>query len=40
MKNMEINTNRVQIPNQDLLIDAYLVQPEGEGNFSAIIVFQ
>ena len=25
---MQINTSQVQIPNNDLLIDAYLVQPE------------
>jgi carboxymethylenebutenolidase len=37
---MEISTNYVQIPNQDLFIDAYLAQPEGEGHFGAVIVFQ
>lgn len=37
---MKINTTNVQIPNHDLLIDAYLAQPEGEGNFGAVIVFQ
>ena len=37
---MNINTANVQIPNNDLLIDAYLAQPEGEGNFGAVIVFQ
>ena len=40
MKNMEINTNHVQIPHQNLLIDAYLAQPVGDGNRSAVIVFQ
>lgn len=37
---MNINTTRVQIPNNDLFIDAYLAQPEGEENFGAVIVFQ
>ena len=40
MKNIEINTNHVQIPNNELLIDAYLAQPEGDSKFSAVIVFQ
>ena len=40
MKNIEINTSRVQIPNNNLLIDAYLAQPADEGNFGAVIVFQ
>ena len=40
MKNIEINTNHVQIPNNELLIDAYLAQPVGDGNFGAVIVFQ
>ncbi len=40
MTNIEINTTRVQIPNNDLLIDAYLAQPASEGNFGAVIVFQ
>ncbi|AFY58631.1 dienelactone hydrolase-like enzyme [Rivularia sp. PCC 7116] len=37
---MEINTTRVQIPNNDLLIDACLAQPEGNDKRSAVIVFQ
>lgn len=37
---MKISTNYVQIPNQNLLIDAYLAQPVGDGNFGAVIVFQ
>ena len=37
---ININTTNVQIPNQDLLIDAYLAQPEEKGNFGAVIVFQ
>ncbi len=37
---MKINTINVQIPSQDLLIDAYLAQPEGKENFGAVIVFQ
>ena len=40
MINMEINTTRVQIPNNDLLIDAYLAQPANEDNRGAVIVFQ
>jgi len=40
MKNIEINTNWVKIPNNDLLIDAYIAQPVDEGNKSAVIVFQ
>ncbi len=35
---MNINTTCVQIPNHDLLIDAYLAQP-AEANFGAAIVF-
>ena len=37
---MEINTSWVQIPNNDLLIDAYLVQPQGNDKKGAVIVFQ
>ncbi|MEL6462661.1 MAG: dienelactone hydrolase family protein [Cyanobacteria bacterium J06621_15] len=37
---MEINTSQVQIPNNDLLIDAYLAQPEGNDKKAAVIVFQ
>lgn len=37
---MEINTSWVQISNNDLLIDAYLAQPEGNGKKGAVIVFQ
>ncbi|MGB7441316.1 MAG: dienelactone hydrolase family protein [Coleofasciculaceae cyanobacterium] len=37
---MEINTNHVKIPNDDLLIDAYLAQPASTGTFGAVIVFQ
>ncbi|MEL7245684.1 MAG: dienelactone hydrolase family protein [Cyanobacteria bacterium J06643_5] len=37
---MEINTSQVQIPNNDLLIDAYLAQPEGNDKKGAVIVFQ
>ncbi|MGB3640422.1 MAG: dienelactone hydrolase family protein [Rivularia sp. (in: cyanobacteria)] len=37
---MEINTTNVQIPNNDLLIDAYLAQPEGNNKKGAVIVFQ
>ena len=37
---MEINTSQVQISNNDLLIDAYLAQPEGNDKKGAVIVFQ
>ena len=37
---MEINSNWVQIPNNDLLIDAYLAQPQGNQKNGAVIVFQ
>ncbi|MDY6900501.1 MAG: dienelactone hydrolase family protein [Cyanobacteriota bacterium] len=37
---MEINTSQVQIANNDLLIDAYLAQPEGNDKKGAVIVFQ
>lgn len=40
MRNMKISTNYVQIPNQNLLIDAYLAQPVGKDNRGAVIVFQ
>jgi carboxymethylenebutenolidase len=35
-----IVTESVQIPNQDLLIDAYLAQPQAPGKYNAIIVVQ
>lgn len=34
-----IRTNRVRIPNGDLLIDAYLAQPDAARTFPAIVVF-
>lgn len=37
--NIEINTTKVKIPNNDLEIDAYLAQPAHQGTFGAIIVF-
>ncbi|MEM9925847.1 MAG: dienelactone hydrolase family protein [Cyanobacteria bacterium P01_D01_bin.50] len=37
---MEINTATVQIPNNNLLIDAYKSQPSNESNRAAVIVFQ
>ncbi|MBV6622357.1 MAG: dienelactone hydrolase family protein [Rivularia sp. (in: Bacteria)] len=37
---MQVNTSQVQIPNNDLLIDAYLAQPEGNDKKGAVIVFQ
>lgn len=40
MNKIEIKTSSVQIPNQDLNIDAYLAQPARAGKFAAVIVFQ
>jgi carboxymethylenebutenolidase len=40
MSNIEIKTTYVQVPNQDLQIDAYLAQPAKEGKFAAVMVFQ
>lgn len=37
---ININSTNVQIPNNDLLIDAYLAQPEGNKKKGAVIVFQ
>ncbi|MEH2068350.1 MAG: dienelactone hydrolase family protein [Nostoc sp.] len=37
--NIEINTTKVKIPNNDLEIDAYLAQPAHQGTFAAVIVF-
>ena len=37
---MQINTSQVQISNNDLLIDAYLAQPEDNDKKGAVIVFQ
>ncbi len=39
MKNIEINTSIIQIPNNGLQIDAYLAQPAFSGTFGAVIVF-
>jgi carboxymethylenebutenolidase len=39
MKDIAIKTTHVQIPNQDLQIDAYLAQPAKEGKLAAVIVF-
>jgi carboxymethylenebutenolidase len=36
----EIITKFVEIPNQDLLIEAYLAQPQASGQYPAIIVVQ
>jgi len=36
----EIRTSTVQIPNQDLQIDAYLAEPVNPGKFPAVIVVQ
>ena len=40
MSQIEIKTTYVQVPNQDLQIDAYLAQPAKEGKFAAVMVFQ
>jgi carboxymethylenebutenolidase len=40
MKLYEIKTSTVQIPNESLLIDAYVAQPTESGSFPAVIVFQ
>jgi carboxymethylenebutenolidase len=37
--NIEINTKKVKVPNNDLEIDAYLAQPTSKGTFGAVIVF-
>ncbi|MEH1871812.1 dienelactone hydrolase family protein [Nostoc sp.] len=37
--NIEINTNYVKVPNDDLEIDAYLAQPAQNETFGAVIVF-
>lgn len=37
--NIEINTTKVKVPNNDLEIDAYLAQPAKKGTFGAVIVF-
>ncbi|AFY79559.1 dienelactone hydrolase-like enzyme [Pleurocapsa sp. PCC 7327] len=37
---LEIQTERVQIKNEDLAIDAYLATPQGEGTFPAVVVIQ
>ncbi|RAM52511.1 MAG: dienelactone hydrolase family protein [Hapalosiphonaceae cyanobacterium JJU2] len=37
--NIEINTAKVKVPNNDLEIDAYLAQPTSPGTFGAVIVF-
>jgi carboxymethylenebutenolidase len=40
MTNIEINTAKVKITNNDLQINAYLAQPAKKGIFGAVIVFQ
>ncbi|WP_175561196.1 dienelactone hydrolase family protein [Hydrococcus rivularis] len=37
---LEIQTDRVQIKNEDLAIDAYLATPQGKGTFPAVVVIQ
>ncbi|MGB3239195.1 MAG: dienelactone hydrolase family protein [Geitlerinemataceae cyanobacterium] len=39
MTELTIRTDRVRVPNGDLLIDAYLAQPDTVGPFPGIIVF-
>jgi len=36
----EIQTAKVQVPNRDLRLDAYLAQPAASGSFPAVIVIQ
>jgi carboxymethylenebutenolidase len=40
MTNVEINTNHVKVPNNDLEIDAYLAQPASAGTYGAVVVIQ
>lgn len=40
MAAFEIRTSHVQVPNGDLLIDAYLAEPAESGSFPAILVIQ
>lgn len=40
MTALEIQTRLVQIPNGDLLLDAYLARPLGPGKYPAVLVFQ
>ncbi len=37
---MTIQTQVMKVPNGDLMLDAYLAQPEGEGPFPAVVVIQ
>ncbi|MBW4475819.1 MAG: dienelactone hydrolase family protein [Tolypothrix brevis GSE-NOS-MK-07-07A] len=39
MKNIEIQTTKVKISNNELQIDAYLAKPLENGNYGAVIVF-
>lgn len=40
MKALEIQSDRVQIKNGDLAIDAYLANPKAEGTFPGVVVIQ
>jgi carboxymethylenebutenolidase len=40
MTNVDIKTEHVKVPSNDLEIDAYLAQPSGEGTYGAVIVIQ
>lgn len=40
MTEFAIRTDQIQVPNGDLLIEAYLAQPDRTGTFPAIVVFQ
>lgn len=40
MANPEIRTAKVQVPNGDLLIDAYLAQPAAPGTYPGVVVIQ
>jgi len=40
MADSEIRTAQVQVPNGDLLLDAYLAQPAAPGNYPGVVVIQ
>jgi carboxymethylenebutenolidase len=40
MTNLDIQTEKIQIFNGDLTIDAYLAQPSQQGSFSGVVVIQ
>ena len=40
MADLEISTAQVQVPNGDLLLDAYLAQPAASGTYPGVVVLQ